>query len=139
MAGHTDYQQERLIAAKTATSNTACGNDAVRRVLSSYRHWGALLSFLQSVKTATQHRQHVTVLQLGEYYLPKGTPVHINLWAIQHDERYWQEAQAFKPERWVGDKTGGDRTGGMAYMPFGMGPRMCIGIKLARKFWQYST
>ncbi len=79
------------------------------------------------------------MMQLGDYYLPKATPVHINLWAIQHDERYWQEAQAFKPERWVGDKTGGDRTGGMAYMPFGLGPRMCIGINLARKFWQYGT
>jgi cytochrome P450 len=77
------------------------------------------------------------MMQLGGYYLPKGTPVHINLWAIQRDERYWQEAEAFKPERWLGDKTGGDRTGGMAYMPFGLGPRMCIGIKLARKFWRY--
>ncbi len=79
------------------------------------------------------------MMQLGGYHLPKGTPVNINLWAIQRDERYWQEAEAFKPERWLGDKTGGDRTGGMAYMPFGLGPRMCIGIKLARKFWRYST
>ncbi len=37
----------------------------------------------------------------------------------------------FKPERWVGDKTGGDRSGGLAYLPFGAGPRMCIGYKLA--------
>ena len=73
------------------------------------------------------------MLQLGEYWLPKGTPVHINLWAMQRDERHWPNAEAFKPERWLGDKTGGDRTGGMAYMPFGLGPRMCIGIKLARK------
>lgn len=57
--------------------------------------------------------------------------MNINLWAIQRDERYWQNAEAFKPERWLGDKRGGDRSGGMAYMPFGLGPRMCIGIKLA--------
>ena len=57
----------------------------------------------------------------------------MNLWAMQHDERYWQDAEAFKPERWLGDKTGGDRSGGLAYMPFGVGPRMCVGIKLARE------
>ena len=79
------------------------------------------------------------MMQLGGYHLPKNTPVHINLWAMQHNERYWQEAGAFKPERWLGDRTGGDRSGGMAYMPFGLGPRMCIGIKLAREFWQFSA
>ena len=79
-------------------------------------------------------RQHWNaVLQLGPYFLHKGTGVHMNLWAMQHDERYWQDAEAFKPERWIGDKIGGDRSGGLAYMPFGVGPRMCIGIKLACK------
>ena len=84
-----------------------------------------------AVSSACQ--QGITVLQLGPYLLPKGTGVHMNLWAMQHDERYWQDAEAFKPERWIGDKTGGDRSGGLAYMPFGVGPRMCIGIKLACK------
>lgn len=70
-------------------------------------------------------------LQLGQVLVPKDTVVHINLWGMQHDEQYWQDAEAFKPERWLGDKTGGDKSGGMAYMPFGLGPRMCIGIKLA--------
>ena len=73
------------------------------------------------------------ITQLGPYFLAKGTGVHMNLWAMQHDERYWQDAEAFKPERWIGDKIGGDRSGGLAYMPFGVGPRMCIGIKLACK------
>ena len=72
-------------------------------------------------------------MQLGPYFLPKGTGVHINLWAMQHDERYWKDPEAFKPERWIGDKKGGDLSDGLAYMPFGLGPRMCIGIKLARK------
>ena len=71
--------------------------------------------------------------QMGAYWVPKGTPVQVNVWAMQRDERWWQDAQAFKPERWLGDRSGGDRSGGMAYLPFGLGPRMCIGIKLARE------
>ena len=50
---------------------------------------------------------------------------------MHHDERWWEDAECFKPERWLGDKTGGDKSGGLAYLPFGAGPRMCIGIKLA--------
>ena len=72
-----------------------------------------------------------TSLQIGGYDVPKGTLVHISSYSMHHDERWWQDADAFKPERWIGDETGGDRTGGLAYLPFGVGPRMCIGIKLA--------
>ena len=72
-------------------------------------------------------------VQLGPYFVPKGTGIHINCWGMQRDPRYWEDAEAFKPERWLEDKAGGDRTGGLAYMPFGVGPRMCIGIKLACK------
>jgi len=55
------------------------------------------------------------------------------VYTLHHDERWWQDAEAFKPERWIGDKTGGDRSGGLAYLPFGSGPKMCIGYKLACK------
>ncbi len=69
---------------------------------------------------------------MGAYFLPRDTLVQINMWGIHHDER-WQDAEAFKPERWLNDKTGGDRSGGMAYMPFGLGPHNCVGMKLACK------
>lgn len=70
-------------------------------------------------------------LQVGPYAVPKGTQVHISAYTMHHDPKWWQDAEEFKPERWVGDETGGDRSGGLAYMPFGLGPRMCIGIKFA--------
>lgn len=73
-------------------------------------------------------------MQLGPYAVPRGTVVHISMYTMHHDERWWQEAELFKPERWIGDKTGGDRSGGLAYMPFGNGPRQCIGMKLAGGF-----
>ena len=75
----------------------------------------------------------VRVLQLGPYFIPKDTLIQINLWGMQHDERWWEDAQEFKPERWMNDKTGGDRSGGLAYMPFGLGPHNCVGLKLACK------
>ena len=70
-------------------------------------------------------------LQIGPYAVPKGTVVHVGLYTMHRDQRWWEDAEAFKPERWVGDETGGDKSGGLAYMPFGLGPRKCIGYKLA--------
>ena len=68
--------------------------------------------------------------------VPKGTDVNINIFAVHHDERWWQDAEAFKPERWISDATGGDKTGGLAYLPFGAGPKLCVGYKLAREIQQ---
>lgn len=68
---------------------------------------------------------------VGPYAVPKGTQVHISSYTMHHDKRWWEDAEIFKPERWVGDETGGDRSGGLAYTPFGVGPRACIGIKFA--------
>lgn len=75
----------------------------------------------------------VQMLQIAGYAVPKGTEIAVSIWCMHHNEQWWQDAEAFKPERWLGNPTGGDKTGGLAYMPFGMGPRMCIGYKLARK------
>ena len=72
------------------------------------------------------------MLQLGAYFIPKDTLIQINLWGMHHDERWWKDAESFKPERWLKDRTGGDRSG-MAYMPFGLGPHNCVGVKLACK------
>ena len=72
-------------------------------------------------------------MQVGVYKVPKGTELHVSIWCLHHNERWWQDAETFKPERWIGDRTGGDRSGGLAYIPFGVGPRMCVGYKLARR------
>ena len=65
--------------------------------------------------------------------MPTGTEVNVSIWCLHHSKQWWQDAETFKPERWLEDQTGGDRSGGLAYSPFGAGPRMCIGYKLARR------
>lgn len=75
-----------------------------------------------------------TSMQVGMYKMHRGTEVHVSIWCLHHNEQWWQDAEVFKPERWIGDKTGGDKSGGLAFIPFGTGPRMCVGYKLARRF-----
>nr|XP_045624411.1 cytochrome P450 3A13-like [Procambarus clarkii] len=68
----------------------------------------------------------------NDYYLPgtgvvlrKGHLVTIPIWSLQHDSRYWRRPHAFDPDRFL-QQHRRDITSG-TYLPFGLGPRNCIG------------
>lgn len=48
---------------------------------------------------------------------------------IHRDERWWDAPDEFRPERWLGSS---DDRPEYAYVPFGGGPRHCIGMRFAR-------
>lgn len=51
------------------------------------------------------------------------------IWVVHRDRRWFEEPEAFRPERWAGDLA--RRLPRFAYLPFGGGPRQCIGISFA--------
>ncbi|KAH6957904.1 cytochrome P450 [Ilyonectria sp. MPI-CAGE-AT-0026] len=65
------------------------------------------------------------------YYLPAGTTVAVAPWVATHSPLNFHEPDLFKPERWLGEdkKFSNDRLN--ASLPFGTGPRVCIGRNLA--------
>uniref|UniRef100_B4MR41 GK21993 n=1 Tax=Drosophila willistoni TaxID=7260 RepID=B4MR41_DROWI len=60
--------------------------------------------------------------------VPNGMPVYIGVLAIQRDPQYWPDPDKFDPERF--DPTNRHNLNMDAYMPFGIGPRNCIGMRL---------
>ncbi len=65
---------------------------------------------------------------LGEKVVP-GMQVWISLWVLHRHRKFWDEPAAFKPERFAGKPASWSNEG--AYMPFGAGPRTCIGASFA--------
>ena len=65
----------------------------------------------------------------SDYDLPKGTIVNLMTWAVQRDPRWFPQPEAFQPERWTPDFEAALPKG--AYIPFGGGPRICIGNSFA--------
>jgi cytochrome P450 len=59
--------------------------------------------------------------------LPKGTQVIVCPWVLHRDERFFTEPARFWPERWLSSPP----PPRYAYLPFGAGPRVCIGSHFA--------
>lgn len=38
---------------------------------------------------------------IGEYYIPEGTNVFVNLWGIQRDAKVWERPLEFEPDRFL--------------------------------------
>jgi cytochrome P450 len=74
-------------------------------------------------------RETLTTLQIGEYSVPAGTNIFISQWLMHRNPLYFDEPQAFKPERWTEDFE--RQLAPFAYMPFGGGMRQCIGASFA--------
>ncbi|TFK40527.1 cytochrome P450 [Crucibulum laeve] len=63
------------------------------------------------------------------YFIPKGTAVWANIWAINHDESVYTQPELFNPDRFI-DKNG-ELNGSDAILAFGFGRRNCLGRHLA--------
>jgi cytochrome P450 len=71
---------------------------------------------------ARQPAEDVTV---GEWEIPKGSLIVVSTYALQRDPRFFTEPDQFNPDRFA---TGWEeRIPRFAYLPFGGGPRVCIG------------
>jgi len=74
-------------------------------------------------------REPLADFELGGYIIPAGTTVFMSPWVMHRDERFFERAGEFLPERWAGDLAA--TLPKMAYFPFGGGPRICIGNAFA--------
>lgn len=67
-------------------------------------------------------REAMADTELGGTRLKKGTSLLVSPWHMHRDPRHWPEPERFDAERSHATP---------AYMPFGVGPRACVGIGLA--------
>ncbi|KAH6626478.1 cytochrome P450 [Chaetomium sp. MPI-SDFR-AT-0129] len=63
-------------------------------------------------------------------FIPKGTIVYPNVWAMCHDERVYEQPGRFWPERYLPEEEGGNGEP-FPVGNFGFGRRICIGRALA--------
>lgn len=73
-------------------------------------------------------RRTTAPIALDGWHIPKGAMLRITPWVLHHDERWFANAQNFCPERFL---NGAPPIPKGAWMPFGAGPRVCLGQHFA--------
>ncbi len=77
---------------------------------------------------ALMSRRTTQAIELGGWHIPKGAMLRFTLWQLHRDPASFAEPQAFRPERFLPGAPPPPRG---AWMPFGAGPRVCIGQHFA--------
>ena len=70
-------------------------------------------------------RQAIQEDRVGDYIIPKGATVFLSIYAMHRDPSYWNEPDSFNPDRFQ------SKIDKQYYLPFGRGPRICIGNNFA--------
>jgi cytochrome P450 len=63
--------------------------------------------------------------RVGDLAIPRGSTVIVFVYGAHHAQRYWQDPESFDPERF--SKPNEKLHTPFTYLPFGGGPRGCIG------------
>ncbi|XP_029801600.1 cytochrome P450 3A12-like [Suricata suricatta] len=68
-------------------------------------------------------------VEISGVCIPKGTVVMVPTYTLHRDLDHWPEPEEFHPERF--SKKNKDNINPYIYLPFGTGPRNCIGMRFA--------
>jgi cytochrome P450 len=66
--------------------------------------------------------------RIGSVEIPAGSLLMVAPFVLHRHARLWRNPDAFEPSRFLGDAAPAHR---FAYLPFGVGPRVCVGAQFA--------
>merc|ERR1712176_501337 len=93
----------------------ACVKEALRMVGP-----GAFLARLSSKDT-----------EVGKQWIGKDTPLHMHTYSMHQNPKYFPSPSTFMPECFIPGTETYDLQNHKAFMPFGLGPRMCVAWNFA--------
>ena len=74
-------------------------------------------------------REAIDDCEIAGFRVPARATIYMSPWVLHRDPRWFVEPDKFLPERWLDGLVA--RLPRFAYMPFGGGPRVCIGDRFA--------
>lgn len=68
--------------------------------------------------------------RIGDRRVKRGAMIMVSPWATHRHRTLWRDPEVFDPDRFLPERE--DEFPGGAYLPFGMGPRTCVGAGFAQ-------
>ena len=66
--------------------------------------------------------------------IEKGTSIIISPFALHHDDKFFPDPEKYDPSRFYSENKAGKSIIDMPYLAFSVGPRTCIGQRMAKLF-----
>ncbi|XP_059655648.1 cytochrome P450 CYP749A22-like isoform X2 [Cornus florida] len=130
LAVHTEWQEKarkevlELFGTKNPTS------DGIARLRTMNMIINECLRLYPPAMTMTRKVQRE--IKLGNLTLPANIDIFISIIALHHNPEIWgKDVHQFKPERFMEGVAKATNNNAVAFSPFGLGPRTCVGLNFA--------
>ena len=123
--------EDQRIAAQVAEELIAARDVPARELLQAAPLTEAVLNETMRLYPAAAQINRVALHdgKLGDWDVKRGTEVFTSLWVLHRHRKLWTDPMLFDPSRFLGDA--GKQFDRCQFLPFGIGPRVCIGAAFA--------
>jgi cytochrome P450 len=127
LARHPDIERKVLDEIDAVTAGRPVTSDDVSKLGYTRQVFSEAMRLYPPAPIIT--RTALSDFHLGEYLIPAGTVLIVPIYAVHHHASLWLDPEVFNPDRFSPENTKARHR--YAYMPFGAGPRVCIGNAFA--------
>jgi len=121
-----------LVARLRAEVREVCGDgpitfEATKRLVFTRNVFNETLRLYPPITFLPRVANEAT--SIGTYRVKRGALIMVAPWVLHRHRRYWRDPNTFDPDRFIPERKA-EMTAG-AYIPFGIGPRICAGAAFA--------
>ncbi|QCL93842.1 cytochrome P450 [Agrobacterium tumefaciens] len=127
LSQNSDVERNVIDEIETVTAGEPVAAEHIARLTYTRQVFSEAMRLYPPAPVVT--RTALQDFRLGEHDIPAGTVLYVPIYAVHRHTTLWEEPNRFDPSRFEPEKVKARHR--YAYMPFGAGPRVCIGNAFA--------